>query len=143
MDSKQMKECVTRLYNEVYTKGNWAACDELCDPQVKLHDQGVESSKPGMTYKESEKMFHKAFPNKQAKIEEIYTNDDKVIVLWSCRGKQEGELYGHPATHRPVQLTGMAMYRFKNGKICEIWQCWDRLSMLEQLGIAQPAHAVR
>lgn len=143
MDAKQMKDCVVRLYNEVYTKGQLSVCDELCDPNVKFHDLAAESYKPGVSaFKESEKAYHKAFPKKEPKIEDIFVNDDKVVVRWSCKGKHEGELQGVAATHRHFKITGISIYQFKSGKISEVWQSWDRLSLLEQLGIAQPVHAL-
>ena len=35
---------------------------------------------------------------------------------------------------KTFRIWGMSLYRFSNGKISEIWQFWDRLGILEQIG---------
>ncbi len=142
MDNKQMMDHIRRLYEDVYSKGKINVCDELCTADLKFHDPSATSYKVGVSsLKESENAYHKAFPNKKSKIEDICISGDKVIVRWSCQGKHNGELQGISPTHRSFNITGMSMYLFSNGKISEIWQAWDRLSLLEQLGAIQPAHA--
>lgn len=142
-DAKEMINCVRRLYDEVFTKGNVKACDELCTSNIKLHDTAVSNFTPGIaSYKETENAYNKAFPTKKTKIEDIFAVDDKVVVRWSCTGKQDGELQGIAPTHRTFTITGISIYKFTNGKISEAWQSWDRLGMLEQLGVVQPAYAL-
>ncbi len=143
MDTHQRKKSIQRLYEEVYSKGNVNVSDELCENDLKLHDPAIAIQKPGIdAFKESERAFHRAFPNKKARIEDILVADKTITVRWSCQGSHEGELYGVAPTHRPFFLTGISIYRFSNGKISEIWQSWDRFSLLEQLGISNPIHAL-
>jgi steroid delta-isomerase-like uncharacterized protein len=143
MDTKQMITNVRRLYEEVYSKGNLSVCDELCANNLKLNDPATTSLKPGIaSFKDSENTYHKAFPHKKSKIEDISAVDDKVFVRWSCQGKHEGELQGIAPTHRTFNITGISIYRFTNGKISEIWQSWDRLTLFEQLGVLQVEHAL-
>lgn len=143
MNTQEMMNCVRRLYDEVYSKGNIKICDELCASNLKFHDPATTNSKSGITsFKETETTYHKAFPGKKAKIDDICVADDKAIVRWSCEGKHEGILQDIPPTHRTFHINGISIYQFKNGKIVEVWQSWDRLSLLEQLGVIQPAHAL-
>lgn len=145
MDTQQMLKNVRRLFEDVYSKGNIKVCDELCDTNLKLNDAAVASHfKPGVAFfKQCESEYFKAFPNKRAKIDDIFAVDDKVVVRWTCTGKHEGELQGISPTHKNFNINGISIYRFgSNGKITEVWQTWDRLNLLEQLGIIQPAHAL-
>lgn len=139
-----MIKAVRRLYEEVYTKGNLKVCDELFSPHLKLNDTANPKNKPGIAaFKECEHVYIKAFPTKKAKIEDIFASDNKVVVRWSCQGKQDGELKDFPASHRTFQITGISIYEFRDEKISEIWQSWDRLGLLEQLNAIQsPAHAL-
>jgi steroid delta-isomerase-like uncharacterized protein len=141
MDTKQQTNIVRRLYDEVYTKGNVNVSDELLTDNVKVTDPSTKGTKQGIsTFKDLESNYLTAFPHKKAKIEEIATIDDKVIVRWSCQGKHEGQFLDASPTHRTFNITGISLYKFSNGKISEIWQSWDRLTLLEQLGIIQTAH---
>ncbi len=137
-----MESTVRRLYDEVYTKCNLNVCDELFSSGLKLHTAAVEGGKSDITsFKTAESTYHKAIPNKKATIEDLMISDNKVIVRWSCKGKQDGELFGNAPTHRPFTISGISIYLFTNDKISEIWQSWDRLSLCDQIGISPPSHA--
>lgn len=136
MDSQQMLKTVRLMFDEVYTKGSLKVCDEILASNLKFHDLSEPNTKPGLAaFKESESQYIKAFPNKKAKIEDIFVSDNKVVVRWSCKGKQEGEMKGIPATNRTFQIAGIGIYAFKDEKISEIWESWDHLTLLEQLGV--------
>lgn len=140
MNNQQLK----RLFDEVYTKGNLAVLKEICSPKIKLHDPAAPNFKGGIEeLKERETMYKNAFPNKELKIDELLmAGDDKVIVRWTCKGTHKGELQGMAPTNKNFQITGISIYKLENGKITEIWQNWDRLGLLEQLGEIHPTVAL-
>lgn len=143
MDSQKNIELTRRLFDEVYSKGNLSACDNLLAPNIKLHDPARPHQREGLAaFKELEKTYTQAFPNKKAKIDEIWAAEDKVIARWTCQGVHKGELEGIAPTNQEFKITGISIYRYNNGKITEIWQNWDRLGLLEQIGEIQPAHAL-
>ena len=47
-------------------------------------------------------------------------------------------MMGIPPTEKKVQLDHIEMYRIENGKLIEKLVGGDRLSLLEQLGVAPP-----
>ncbi len=142
MDTKQNTNTVRRLYEEVYSKGNLDLINELFSSNLKLHDSTTKNLASGVeAFKDLERTYQRAFPNKKVKIEDITVADNKVIVRWSSQGKHEGQFQDNSPTHRTFNITGISIYQFTNGKITEAWHSWDRLSLLEQLGIIQPASA--
>jgi predicted ester cyclase len=60
---------------------------------------------------------------------------DRVMVHWVGKGVQAGEYMGIPATNRMVSLSGVYLFRITDGKIVEVWNLWDRLGELQQMGI--------
>ncbi len=143
MEAQQMINQVRRLYEEGYTNVNATVCKELCDSKLKIHDAAFPQGKKGVeAFIETERNYKDAFPNKKAKIDDIFAAGDRVIVLWTCTGTHEGELHDIPPTHRKFSINGISIYQFSNGKISEIWQSWDRLSLLEQLGVVEKEHAL-
>jgi predicted ester cyclase len=65
---------------------------------------------------------------------------DKVVVRWTASGMHQGDLFGVPPTGKSVQVTGIDIFRVAGGQLAELWQNWDQLGMLQQVG-AIPAPA--
>ena len=59
---------------------------------------------------------------------------DKVVVSWAVQGTQRGRFMDVPPTGKQVTLTGINIYRLRDGKIVERWAEEDGLSLLHQLG---------
>ena len=74
-----------------------------------------------------------AFPDIRITINDLFAADDKVVLRWSSHGTHRGELQGIPAANRPMTMTGIAIYRFADGKIVEEWMNNDTLGVLRQL----------
>ena len=43
---------------------------------------------------------------------------------------------GIPATNNEVEIAGMTLLRFEDGKAVEDWGLYDALGMMQQLGVA-------
>jgi predicted ester cyclase len=57
------------------------------------------------------------------------------------RGTHNGPLMGIPATGKPVTVGGIDVFRIAGGQIVELWQHFDQVGMLQQLGvIPTPEH---
>lgn len=68
-------------------------------------------------------------------VDDILAEDDRVMVRWTFYGTQQGEFAGLPATQRQVSYTGVNIFRIADGKIVEIWDLLDSLSLWQQLGV--------
>ena len=60
---------------------------------------------------------------------EIITNaaGDRVVSRWITRGRNTG-MFGLPADDRPVEFSGIAIWRVRDGRLAE---CWVERSALE------------
>ncbi len=79
------------------------------------------------------------FPDLQFTIEDMVAEGDKVTTRFTEHGTQQGEMMGAPASGKWVTVTGMSISRFEKGKIVEVWGEFDRLGMLQQLGLISTA----
>jgi len=87
--------------------------------------------------------FRAAFPDLHWTIEDVITNDDKVVWRVVATGTHQAELMGIPATGKSIKVGAIIISRFENDLWCEDWVCWDQFGMLQQLGvIAMPGAAV-
>jgi steroid delta-isomerase-like uncharacterized protein len=139
MEKQQNMVLTKKLYEELFNKDNLKICDELIANHVKLIDPASPHNKEGLkAFKEQQNLYIHAFPKNKVRIDEMFEADDKVVVRWTCQGTQKGEFLGIAPSNKAFKITGISIYRFANGKITEIWQNWDRLALLEQIGeIAQ------
>jgi steroid delta-isomerase-like uncharacterized protein len=134
---------VRTLLEEVMNKGNLRKLDELCAPQLKFHDVALTSEFQGLKgLKDAEAIYMKAFPGKKLNIEEILAADDKVIVRWRVRATHKGAFNGCDPSNRPIDISGISIYKISNDKITEITQHWDRLGLFEQIGEIQASYAL-
>lgn len=142
MDNQQNQKVVKRLFEEVFNKGDIAVLDEILDANVTIQDPALRAPKSGSKYiKELEKSYKNAFNNKQIRVNDIFSTEDRVIVEWTCTGTHTGEFYGIAPTKKNFTITGISVYHLKNGKIDKIVQNWDRCGLFEQLGEIHLPHA--
>jgi len=76
-------------------------------------------------------MYLAAFPDLHFTFEDLIAEGDKVVVRWTSRGTQQGELMGIPPTGKQFSATGIEIYRLEGGKIVEHWLESDNLGMLQ------------
>tara|TARA_A100001011_G_scaffold132422_3_gene139555 strand:+ start:1640 stop:2038 length:399 start_codon:yes stop_codon:yes gene_type:complete len=77
--------------------------------------------------------FIKGIPDAFYDVNEIFESEDKVISRWTCTGKQTGEFYGMPPTGKSIDVKGITIFKISEGKIAELWNCWDQYTLVEQL----------
>lgn len=143
MANQNYSTVIRTLFDEVYSKGNVNKCNEIFSQDLKIHDVALGNQFRGLQgMKEAETLYTAAFPGKKATIEDMYTVDDKVIVRWRCKGTHKGEFNGYAPTNKPIDVSGISIYRFANNKIVEAWQSWDRLGLYEQIGEVEHTHAL-
>jgi predicted ester cyclase len=59
-----------------------------------------------------------------------------VVTRWTARGTHQGETEEMgPATGKRMEITGLSMERFSEGKVAESWDNYDALGMMQQLGM--------
>jgi steroid delta-isomerase-like uncharacterized protein len=79
-----------------------------------------------------------ALPDMQIAVKHIVAEGDLVVVHWTAWGTNTQPGMGLPATGKPVNVSGMTLFRFRAGKISEEWNAWSMLSVLKQVGLLCP-----
>jgi predicted ester cyclase len=132
-------EAFTQLFNEVFTKGNLDAADQLVAPEIVEHQFAPDES-PGRTVtREQFKQFVRALragiPDLYYTVEDAVQAGDKVWLRVRARGTDNGTgQFGHPPTGKRISIDVIDVARFANGKMVEHWGVPDRMSVLQQLG---------
>jgi steroid delta-isomerase-like uncharacterized protein len=127
-------QVMRRAFEEIMTRGNIAAINELFASDFTGHDTsggtfGREEFREGVLDMLS------AFSDRQVKIADQVVAADKVVTRWQATGVHAGEFNGIPATGRRVSLTGISIDRIAGGRIVESWEVTDDAGLLRQLGV--------
>lgn len=69
------------------------------------------------------------------RVDDQIAQEDRVCTRWTWTARHKGDYLGIPATGENVTMTGMTWQRFRDGMICEGWWQYDRVGLMEQLGV--------
>ncbi|MGH7534256.1 MAG: ester cyclase [Gemmatimonadales bacterium] len=77
-----------------------------------------------------------AFPDLTFETGAMFRNgDDGLVACWTMRGTQMGPLRDLPATRATIALPGVDIIRVANGRVASVTGIFDRMALLEQLGL--------
>ena len=128
------KAVVERLYREVFNQGKIDVLPELAVEEYLEHDPlpGQGNGLNGLRDR-VEALLRGLQP--QFTIEDIISENDKVVVRWTNRGTNVGEFLGIPPTGKSFAIAGIDIYRLHDGKMVEHWHVVDLFSQMQQLGL--------
>jgi steroid delta-isomerase-like uncharacterized protein len=120
---------------EIVNQRNPDLIEEVYPPDFVWHEpdqdiRGYEQAKQFVS------TFFEAFPNINITVEDVIAEGAQAVTRYTIRGTHRGETeeFGHP-TEKQMQLEGITIHRFEDGKIVEEWERYDNLSVLQQLGL--------
>lgn len=126
---------VHRMFEEVFDKGNTAYFLEVLPPDVVLHLAGYnEPFRGSAAMKEWADSYHAGFSFKIT-IDSVLAEGEEVAVRWTNVATHRGKYNGMPATGRVVRFTAIEWFRFEGGRCVEIWNKFDALDVVQQLGV--------
>jgi steroid delta-isomerase-like uncharacterized protein len=124
---------IVRQVLAVFNSGDIAVLDDLIAAGYTNHNappgavQGIEGRRQAVS------MFRRAFPDLQSTVEDLIAEGDRVVARVNLRGTNMGEFLGRPPTGRPVNVTGIDIFRVVDGQVTDRWGVLDMLALTQQL----------
>ncbi len=141
--SAESNKTIVRRFFDLYHAKNDDEAEKLVDPRAVIHQPGMGDLNIKAFRKVGED-YRAAFPDGKFTIEELIAEGDRVVVRVTYRGTQRGPIQSIPATNRQLVNPGVWIFRFSpDGKILEVWNEFDQLSMLVQLGVMKAPMAAQ
>ena len=131
---ERQKEIARRIFEEAWNKGNFDGLEELIDPGAQFHIHGHTAPMSAQDTERVISAWHRAFPDFHFAIEAMVAEEDLVAVRLTMCGTHEDVWKEMPPTGNAIEITAMMFLRFDNGRLVEIWEDFDELGMLRQLG---------
>ncbi len=134
------KALVMRFYEEAWHNDNYGVADEIFAPDYIRHDASDPVQEPGEAVLQSERAreVKEVIPDLRIEYDVVLAEGDLVAVRWTSRGHPAGV----PALLRrlvgksgPVVATGVNMYRFRDGRVVELWNNRDDLTIQREMGV--------
>ena len=124
-----------RLVDEVWNRGDAAAVDAIFAPDFVGHDPAPPSLIEGPAgMKRFVGQMRAAFPDWTVTTNDLMVDRDRLISRWTVRATHRGPFAGLAPTGRPVEVRGISIHRFVDGRIVENWHGVDKLGLLRQVG---------
>lgn len=124
------------ILTEVYGEGDMDLVYEIfADDHVFQVPAGQAAMRGPAAVQQRAAMFRNAFPDLTFEIGDAFGAGDLVTTRWTFYGTQGGEFLGIAPTNKKVQISGLSMTRFKDGKAVKTWGYWDTGELFDQLGV--------
>ncbi len=134
--SEQENIAMVRKFFEVGPSGgDLEAADALLHPDFSLH---TPLPTPGPGIAEMNNVItscRAAFHGLHVTVDDITADSDKVTARFTARGVHNGNFMGLPPTGKAITMTGIEIFRIKDGKIAELWGEANLMGLMQQLGI--------
>lgn len=136
MSIEQNKATARRFFEEAYNTGNVDILDEIIAADYLDHDPSDATPLMGVEgVKQLIQGFREAFADLQFTVEAQLAESDLVATRWTASATNTGPFMDMPASGKKINISGLNLARFVDGKEAETWNNWDTLGMMQQLGI--------
>ena len=82
--------------------------------------------------------FFAALPDVSVTTEDLVISGDRVVGRFVYRGTHTGDLWGIPASGKPVEMRSIDIWRVEDGMFVEHWDELNLLEMFQQMGAIPP-----
>ncbi|MBK8497650.1 MAG: ester cyclase [Flavobacteriales bacterium] len=129
-------ECLRKVF-AMFETGDVAGMED-CVAENMIENSPV----PGITstgiqaLRDVATMHHGAFPDTKITVISMVADGDMVYAHYNMKGTNTGAMGPDmPATGKTMDVNGVDIVRFENGKGAEHWGYWEEMKMMEQMGM--------
>ena len=133
MTTKENKEIVRRMIN-ILNSRDLSNLEEICDEKFVYRANYEIAAQDLNTYKGLLQLSFESFPDLEFSLEDIFSEGDKVHMIYKMEGSHEGEYLGIPPSNNKIDHGASSVLTVKNGKITEQHDFYDMLTFLKDLG---------
>ncbi|MEM1201978.1 MAG: ester cyclase [Acidobacteriota bacterium] len=118
------KTLVRQVVEQVLNQGKLDLAEEL------VHDAGAFGPE---WFRTTYRMRRSAFPDLTYRIEELIAEGDRVVCRFTAVGTPNGPVVLAPSDE-PVEVSGVAIFEVRDGKIRSGWELTDMLGLMRKTG---------
>ena len=124
-------------FAEAVNKGNFDLFREAVAPECLDHDPAPGQGRGPEGYRKFFSAMREAFPDLSVAPDTMVADEESLAFAYTMTGTHQGVLMGIAPTGKKMSIRGVAILKFRDGKMVERWGSSDQLGMLQQLGVTQ------
>ena len=132
--SKEINIAAQKKFGEAVNTGNYELFNKLVAENNIDHDPAPNQAQGPEGYTAFFSMMRSAFPDMKLAVEHLSADEDTVSFAYRVTGTHDGEFMGIAPTGKSINIRGMQISKFKDGKMVERWGSSDELGLLKQIG---------
>lgn len=130
------QEATARAVFEIFNTGNLEGIENLVAADFVDHQMPPEITSTGLqALRDMLAMYHTSMPDVHQEWLSAATNGDRTYIHYHLTGTNTGPWGAMPATGKAMDVMGVDVIRFADGKAVEHWGYMEEMKMMEQLGL--------
>jgi steroid delta-isomerase-like uncharacterized protein len=128
-----------RFYDETVNQRRLDMVDEIVAPDFLYH--AAADPEPFRGPEGFRRFFERAFatfPDLRVTVEDVVAAPDKIAARVTLVGTHLGEFQGIPPSGNQVSMNEIVLGHLEDGKFTEVWQQFDSVGGLQQMGVIPP-----
>ncbi len=135
MPRAEHENIVGRWFDDLFTRGDLDAVDDLVAPDLVAHGQGGSEDNHGReVFRGWLRWYISAFTEREWTVHDVISEGEKVVTRNSGWATYRGGLLGIPSEGQRVLETGILILRVEGGLVHELWSEMSDLQLVMQLG---------
>jgi predicted ester cyclase len=131
MSAAENKTIVCQYFERIWNQRDLATAERLLDPACTARVSGQRVTGRDLLINRLHMAFA-TYDDLHFKVCDLLAEDDRVAARW----KRCGTYHDLP-TDKQVVVTGMSLFRVRDGRITDIWINADDLGEIQQLGLLE------
>jgi predicted ester cyclase len=123
---------VRAWFQEIWNEGREDAIDRLAAPNFVAH--GAPALRSSAEFRVMYRQFRLALTDVNVTVERTVTEGEYCAGYCRVKARHTGDGFGGAPSDREVVFDGVVMALVREGRIVEGWNCFDFLSMYQQIG---------
>ena len=130
------REAGVKAVTEIINSGNMDKIGDYIAENFVDHQQDPSITTTGIQgFKDMMSLLRGAYPDYHQEIISMSTTGDMTFVHFRMKGTNTGPWGPMPATGKTMDVMGVDVLRFENGKAVEHWGYMEEMKMMTQLGL--------
>jgi len=141
MTNDAPRQFVTTWFEQVWNVGDIGAVDRMMSAEARFHGlaEGGAAAVGPAAFKPFVQSMRGAIPDIRIEVLRTVCEGDTVASYCRVTGTHTGPGLGAaPPSGKPIEIHGIGMAVVRDGQIQESWNCFDFLSLYQQVGLLPP-----
>lgn len=135
--SGRAENVIHEWFDEVWNQGRAESISRIMAADAVAHGLPGGPVHGPAAFRPVFETFRGAFPDLRITVERTVTEGDTVSAYCHVTGTHTGDTLGVPPTGKRVDFHGVTITRVVDGTIREGWNCFDFLTMYQQIGVVR------